>query len=287
MKKNLLLIFLILSLLVSCATKSVATGDTGSAVEDIVAAPVVEPVDVVTEDPVAEVEVSEDIEVGDSDDFVLDESQEDYFETMEAVEVDTSEPMVQEEIAEPETDGSSVLSAVTEDLSMWETPFAEKPEEFISEIIQPSEDTETTVIELPVMDEVVETAPAVEEPEIAAEESIAPAETVSLPVVEDETASVSQNSFMGFVEKLGKFIVAEKLFSFGILTCIVGVIYLIVALIKTSEAHHEKDDYNKALRADREDDDDTASDPMPEDKNDTELSDEDDEFLRTLLGSDN
>ena len=77
----------------------------------------------------------------------------------------------------------------------------------------------------------------------------------------------------------------EKLFSFGMLVCAIGFIYLIVALIKSSSRRDDSSQFNgwnDEPQAPAEE----AETESPEPVQDTGNTDEDDEFLKSLLGED-
>ncbi|MCQ2412764.1 MAG: hypothetical protein MJ057_07370 [Sphaerochaetaceae bacterium] len=278
MKKTLLMIFLILSLLVSCATKTVKPGVQETPADDSLIETTVD----VSESPVVEeITAVEDVVVVEE---IPEEVVEDELpaESVEIVEV-SSESQV---ASEPEFDWSAFIAS---DPSIWEAPITAKAEE--PEVGEAFE-AETAAVEEPV---VTESSAVVEEPsapvETPAVETPAPLETPkavessSATVVEAEKESLSAKQI---IENVGKFIQREKLFSFGVLTIIIGFFYLIIVLIKTSEAHLERKEARNSRRSSRNEESESTyeneSESASSDKSDTSLSDEDDEFLKTLLG---
>ena len=89
------------------------------------------------------------------------------------------------------------------------------------------------------------------------------------------------------LKKIGQFIMREKLLSIGFLTCIIGVIYLIIALVKTRHRRDRFDSYHDYQEDEsyEQEPEKVEAKPAPK-RHDTEPEDEDDEFLRSLLGDD-
>lgn len=279
MKKNLLMIFLILSLLVSCATKTVKPGVQETPADDSLIETTVD----VSESPVVEeITAVEDVVVVEEipEEVVEDELPAESIENVEEVSSES------QEASEPEFDWSAFIAS---DPSIWEAPITAKAEE--PEIVEVVE-AETATTEEP---EVSEPSTVVEEPSAPVDTPVVetPAlleipkavETSSAAAVVVEKQSLSAKQI---IENVGKFIQREKLFSFGVLTIIIGFFYLIIVLIKTSEAHLERKEARNSRRSSRNDESESTyeneSENASSDKSDTSLSDEDDEFLRTLLG---
>ena len=75
----------------------------------------------------------------------------------------------------------------------------------------------------------------------------------------------------------------EKLFSFGLLVCAIGFAYLIIALIRSAapgRGREQSDYWNDTVDPEEE----KPAAESTEEEPDTEVSDEDDEFLKSLLG---
>ena len=168
-----------------------------------------------------------------------------------------------------------LVSSVDGDYTFTEVaPAAEAPVEETPAVAE-AEEVATEASEAPVEVE------ASAEVETAAPE---PVETVSEPeVVESATEAVKEPSaVMAVLEKIGFFIMHEKLLSIGILTCVVGLVYLIIVLIKTADRRPKKSDdyyYNRERAFDEE--------PETQEKTeDVQVSNEDDEFLKNLLSND-
>lgn len=292
MKRTLLVLFLILSLLVSCATKTTNNKDNGvtpnsdsadAASEFSDASPAYESSDAEndsdTEDSFLEAseDASFDFVDGSEDpfaDFVFADF--DFYDEPETFAEVEAEPEVVEDAIQEEYDWSKAFEMPSDSDIDWDAPIAERPQE----------DVETPVEEAPAAQE-SETIPEQETPALV--EVFESAPIVEVPV-EAEPESGFVGSLKSFVEKLGKFVMREKLFSLGVLTCIVGFVYLIISLIKTSEASLDKKYYKvqeksrKVESKHSEDVEVAAEKPETPKTEDVELSGEDDEFLKSLLG---
>lgn len=283
MKKIFICLLVFLLVLVSCTTKSVKSE--APAVEVVEATTVESPAPVtpvVTPVPGPEVQVEP----------VHEEK------TGEGVEIIPEKEVEPEVSAEEAAVAEAVDEALAEDWSKTITaaaPEEEKPVAAASDKTEPeqtaSSDTSKTTA--------------------APSESKEPAQTSSAAKT-SEQSSEKETKNEGLFSKIGHFIANQKLLSIGILTCAIGFIYLVVALIisrrprkvKTPapapEAQEEvsepdvepQNDIEEALRIDsipEEISGKPAGKPErkpAEKKADSKQEDDDDAFLRSLLGED-
>ena len=253
MRKILIIFLTILLLLVSCATKEVKQDEPEM---EVVEATVVETPAPVTPEPALEPELPQEEPLPEPEPEVVD-----------------FEPVVEEPVAEQE---------VTEIEPVVEEPVKEQPEEEDwSKVITAEAPVEQPVAEEP------EAKVTVEEPKPAEEK--APA--TKTPATSTAPASAKKPSFVDKVtdslKKIGQFIMREKLLSIGFLTCIIGVIYLIIALVKSRRPRDRFDSYERPEQPYYEDQEpEVVEEKTAPKRHDTEPEDEDDEFLRSLLGDD-
>lgn len=283
MKKIFICLLVFLLVLVSCTTKSVKSE--APAVEVVEATTVESPAPVtpvVTPVPEPEVQVEP----------VHEEK------TGEGVEIIPEKEVEPEVSAEEAAVAEAVDEAQAEDWSKTITaaaPEEEKPVAAASEKTEPEQ-----------------TASSVTSKTTAApSESKEPAQTPSSAKTSEQSAE-KETKNEGLFSKIGHFIANQKLLSIGILTCVIGFIYLVVALIisrrprkvKTPapapEAQEEvsepdvepQNDIEEALRIDsipEEISGKPAGKPErkpAEKKADSKQEDDDDAFLRSLLGED-
>ena len=283
MKKIFICLLVFLLVLVSCTTKSVKSE--APAVEVVEATTVESPAPVtpvVTPVPEPEVQVEP----------VHEEK------TGEGVEIIPEKEVEPEVSAEEAAVAEAVDEALAEDWSKTITaaaPEEEKPVAAASEKTEPEQ-----------------TASSVTSKTTAApSESKEPAQTPSAAKTSEQSAE-KETKKEGLFSKIGHFIANQKLLSIGILTCVIGFIYLVVALIisrrprkvKTPapapEAQEEvsepdvepQNDIEEALRIDsipEEISGKPAGKPErkpAEKKADSKQEDDDDAFLRSLLGED-
>ncbi|MBQ2049115.1 MAG: hypothetical protein II493_01735 [Spirochaetales bacterium] len=283
MKKIFICLLVFLLVLVSCTTKSVKSE--APAVEVVEATTVESPAPVtpvVTPVPGPEVQVEP----------VHEEK------TGEGVEIIPEKEVEPEVSAEEAAVAEAVDEALAEDWSMTITaaaPEEEKPVAAASDKTEPEQ-----------------TASSVTSKTTAApSESKEPAQTPSAAKTSEQSAE-KETKKEGLFSKIGHFIANQKLLSIGILTCAIGFIYLVVALIisrrprkvKTPapapEAQEEvsepdvepQNDIEEALRIDsipEEISGKPAGKPErkpAEKKADSKQEDDDDAFLRSLLGED-
>ena len=283
MKKIFICLLVFLLVLVSCTTKSVKSE--APAVEVVEATTVESPAPVtpvVTPVPEPEVQVEP----------VHEEK------TGEGVEIIPEKEVEPEVSAEEAAVAEAVDEALAEDWSKTITaaaPEEEKPVAAASEKTEPEQ-----------------TASSVTSKTTAAQsESKEPAQTPSAAKTSEQSAE-KETKKEGLFSKIGHFIANQKLLSIGILTCVIGFIYLVVALIisrrprkvKTPapapEAQEEvsepdvepQNDIEEALRIDsipEEISGKPAGKPErkpAEKKADSKQEDDDDAFLRSLLGED-
>ena len=263
MRKFLIILLSILLLLVSCATKvdnqeepelPFVESTPEETPAPVVPEPEPEPV-VPQEEPVLEPEPEPEPKL-EPEPVVVEPVVE---QEVIIVPVVIEEPAVEQP---SEEDWSKVITA--------SAPVEEQPQE------QPQEEPEPEVKETTVEETkpVEEKAPAVTQTPANAQETAKPAIN---PSFVDKATDI--------LKKIGQFIMKEKLMSIGFLTCFIGVIYLIVALVKTRRPRDRFDSYYSYQDKDYEEQEPVVEDPKPwQKKQDTEPEDEDDEFLRSLLG---
>ncbi|MCR5442740.1 MAG: hypothetical protein K6E89_03195 [Sphaerochaetaceae bacterium] len=260
MRKILIIFLTILLLLVSCATKEVKQDE--PEMEVVEAAVVETPAPVVAQEPALEPEIPQEETVPESEPEIVD------------FEPTTEEPVAEQEVTE------------TEPAS--EEPVSEQPaEEDWSMVITASAPVEQPAAEEPEVKETAEAKETVEETKPAEEK----ASVAKTPAATSAPASAKKPSFVDKVtdtlKKIGQFIMREKLLSIGFLTCIIGVIYLIIALVKSRRPRDRFDSYNRPEEQYYEDQEPESFEEKPAPKTrDTEPESEDDEFLRSLLGDD-
>ena len=256
MRKFLIILLSILFLLVSCATKEVKQDEPEI---EVIEATVVETPAPVVPEPSSEPVVPH--------------------EEPAPEPVPEPEPEPEPVVVEPVTEQEIIEPVRTEEIVVVEQP----SEEDWSMVITASAPVE----ENPQEEEPEVKETTVEEPKPAEEKAPAVAET---PAKTTETAKTAKEpSFVDKVtdilKKIGQYIVKEKLLSIGFLTCIIGVIYLIVALVKTRRPRDRFDSYYGYQDNNYEDQEPEVETPKPgQKKQDLEPEDEDDEFLRSLLG---
>ncbi len=134
-----------------------------------------------------------------------------------------------------------------------------------------------TSSEQPVSQEAEEEKPVVEETASQVKEE-KPSAPVSIP---SQAAPVQPKSEPSVFDRILLFISNEILFSVGLLVCFIGLVYFIIALVRSGSRPSRRRKPNR---------DDKVSEPSETvDANasdDSDLSDEDDEFLKALLGED-
>ena len=251
MRKILIIFLTILLLLVSCATKEVKQDEPEM---EVVEATVVETPAPITPEPALEPELPPEEPLPEPEPEVVD------FEPV------AEEPVAEQEVTEPE-------------------PVVEEP---VTE--QPAEEDWSKVItaEAPVEQPVAEESEVKETTETKPEEEKAPAVKTQTSMA---VAAAKEPSFVDKVtdvlKKIGQFIMREKLLSIGFLTCIIGVFYLIIALVKTRHRRDRFDSYHDYQEDEsyEQEPEKVEAKPAPK-RHDTEPEDEDDEFLRSLLGDD-
>lgn len=170
------------------------------------------------------------------------------------------------------------------------------PEEEVTEVVEPEE----TVFEVP-----EEEAPVVEQT-IAESDWSKPIASSEQPVVEEKPktepptqpaftttseqprpaatrpaapAPVQTEQEASVLDKVITFISHEILFSVGLLVCAVGLIYFIIALVRSSSSRARRKAKRNSQAAE-------VSEKPEESTSDSDLSDEDDEFLKALLRED-
>ena len=284
MKKIFICLLVFLLVLVSCTTKSVKSE--APAVEVVEAATVESPAPVtpvVTPVPGPEVQVEP----------VHEEK------TGEGVEIIPEKEVEPEVSAEEAAVAEAVDEALAEDWSKTITAAAPEEEKPVAAASDKTTEPEQTASS----DTSKTTA--------APSESKEPAQTSSAAKTSEQSAE-KETKKEGLFSKIGHFIANQKLLSIGILTCAIGFIYLVVALIisrrprkvKTPapapEAQEEvsepdvepQNDIEEALRIDsipEEISGKPAGKPErkpAEKKADSKQEDDDDAFLRSLLGED-
>ena len=284
MKKIFICLLVFLLVLVSCTTKSVKSE--APAVEVVEATTVESPAPVtpvVTPVPGPEVQVEP----------VHEEK------TGEGVEIIPEKEVEPEVSAEEAAVAEAVDEALAEDWSKTITAAAPEEEKPVAAASDKTTEPE-------------QTASSVTSKTTAAQsESKEPAQTPSAAKTSEQSAE-KETKKEGLFSKIGHFIANQKLLSIGILTCVIGFIYLVVALIisrrprkvKTPapapEAQEEvsepdvepQSDIEEALRIDsipEEISGKPAGKPErkpAEKKADSKQEDDDDAFLRSLLGED-
>ncbi len=242
MKKTVLAVSLVLLLLVSCATKKNVEPEPEP---EVVQATVVEQFDPVEEPSSA---VSEEVvnvpteEVAESTQLIPDEEVIEEQPASEEVVFDSpEEPAPTQEETLPESDWGHVFTKDDQgEVTASEPEAVSQPSE--ASISSPQKEVVTTTA----------AAPAVQES----------------PVQEKEPS---------VFDRIVLFISHEILFSIGLLVCAVGVIYFIVALVRSSSRRSKRSSRKMEK---------TSSEPAEkksEEQSDAELADEDDEFLKALL----
>ncbi|MBQ7645301.1 MAG: hypothetical protein IJS84_09785, partial [Spirochaetales bacterium] len=98
-------------------------------------------------------------------------------------------------------------------------------------------------------------------------------------------AAPADKGFKATVKKIGDFIMKEKLFSFGMLVCGIGLVFLIVSLIKSSSKRDDSSGF-KGFDEEPQTQEEEPEKESEEPVQDTQTADEDDEFLKSLLGED-
>ena len=274
MKRVFLFLTVFLLILVSCSTKSVKQAE--PEVEEVEAT--------VVETSVPEIVV------------VTPESEQES-------QPEPADPEEETSASEEQAEDTEILPE--EEVVIVETPVdAEQAAEVIEEIVEAlmEEDwSKAITASAPVDDK-----PSVHEPEIAqAVSSEQPETTETVPVSSDSSLSAADATSSdekkqaeksdGLINRIGNFIVRQKLLSMGILIFCIGVIYLITALIissrpkkyrrKISSAEAEED--TAETDAEPESGEGKTESSKPSSKADFSSQQEDDDaFLRSLLGED-
>ena len=206
MRKFLIILLSILLLLVSCATKEVKQDEPEI---EVIEATVVETPAPVVPEPEPEPVIPQEEPVPEPEPEPEPES-----EPQPVVE-----PVVEQEVI--------IVPVVVEE------PAVEQPsEEDWSMVITASAPVEETPEE-PETKEATETKPT-EEKAPASAQTTAKAEEAAKPAANPSFVDKITDVF----KKIGQFIMKEKLMSIGFLTCIIGAIYLIVALISKGTNHY-------------------------------------------------
>lgn len=267
MKRYLLILFLILSLLVSCTTKSVKTDE--SPVEFVEAA-IVEN----TREEIVGTQTEQPETVFEEPAVTTDES---VSETEAPVEDSTSEESVTENLTE---ETSEYIINPEED---WSYIFEQAPAQTTENI---SEETAEEVLETSAQDAEI----------LASSDIITVSEAKKVPEPEkiENSANYVSNGTPdtpdkdSIIWKVGNFIVKEKLLSAGILTVVLGLLYLIIVLIKTTSFPGKKSGGFGHDETKTSDEQAVTTVKKKSDKHsDVSYSDDDEEFLRQLLESDN
>ena len=218
----------------------------------------------------------------------------------------TEEEKPQEAEAEPEEKPEVVVEQVIVGPEVGELEIKEvTPEEAVETLSEtdwsyvftaPEEGSEEVA---PIVEVIVKTpqdAPVVEEKPAAPQKTTTTA-PATVSATTSSASSAAEDKGPSIFTEIGNFIISEKLLSTGLLVCFVGIIFLIVVLIRTSEARkrhlirkeakaiikRDEEAARAAAEASREEETkvETASEGKP-----SEPEDEDDEFLRALLGDD-
>lgn len=254
MKKYVLTVSLVLLLLVSCATKKAETEVIPETVETTVIEqlpPTVSEVSEVSEDVVPPVEES--------------------FVPQQETSVETVVPETEVAVSEEVTPSTATVEAASE-----EAPVTDWGYVFTS----PSSPSETEEAAQPVKSEEVKSTSS----------KPSAVEASKAPVIEEENEP--QNT--SFITKFAYFFAHETLFSLGLLVCLGGLIYFIIALVKSSgmiekkkPAVREAEPSQPSQTSQTDQTDQTKEDVEPQDSSSGFNSeDENDEFLRALLGED-
>lgn len=254
MKKYVLTVSLVLLLLVSCATKKAETEVIPETVETTVIEqlpPTVSEVSEVSEDVVPPVEES--------------------FVPQQETSVETVVPEAEVAVSEEVTTTTGTVEAASE-----EAPVTDWGYVFTS----PSSPSETEEAAQPVKSEEVKSTSS----------KPSAVEASKAPVIEEENEP--QNT--SFITKFAYFFAHETLFSLGLLVCLGGLIYFIIALVKSSgmiekkkTAVREAEPSQPSQTSQTDQTDQTKEDVEPQDSSSGFNSeDENDEFLRALLGED-
>ena len=250
MKKYVLTVSLVLLLLVSCATNKAETEVIPETIETTVIEqlpPAVSEVSEVSEDVVPPVEES--------------------FVPQQETSVETVVPKAEVAVSEEVTPTTGTVEAASE-----EAPVTDWGYVFTS----PSSPSEAEEAAQPVKTEEVKSTSS--KPS-AVEASKAPA------IEEHEPQKTS------FITKFAYFFAHETLFSLGLLVCLGGLIYFIIALVKSSGMIEKKKpavrEAEPSQPSQTSQTDQTKEDVEPQDSSSGFNSeDENDEFLRALLGED-
>lgn len=276
--KRFLAILLCLILLVSCATKKTPVPDFPEEATVGEAITVVDLENVSEEEDVLSVE-AEVTEVPD----LVEELEEDFLVETE----DNVDDVIEDDVTEDDFIKDNSIEEVFDDEASDDSSIDDIGSFVFSEAA-PEVPEEEPVEEIAVPEEIVVETSVVEE-------VVAPVAIAQVPAAQNDETDVELSfvdKLSSFVQKTGSFIVREKLFSVGILSIFVGIVYLIIALIKTSDRHRKHEDYSDVEYEDEEESD-FFSDPIKtptkkkdRSKVDLDLTTEDDEFLRNLLGED-
>lgn len=250
MKKYVLTVSLVLLLLVSCATKKAETEVIPETVETTVIEqlpPTVSEVSEVSEDVVPPVEES--------------------FVPQQETSVETVVPEVEVAVSEEVTPSTATVEAASE-----EAPVTDWGYVFTS----PSSPSETEEAAQPVKSEEVKSTSS----------KPSAVEASKAPVIEEHEP---QNT--SFITKFAYFFAHETLFSLGLLVCLCGLIYFIIALVKSSGMIEKRKpavrEAEPSQLSQTSQTDQTKEDVEPQDSSSGFNSeDENDEFLRALLGED-
>ena len=259
MKRVLLVLFLVLSLLVSCASST--KGNDSQTISE----------QQQTQTTAVETPVPE----------------EDKLSAETEIVVPQEEPAAE---TEPETEEQPVAEQV---IAEEVTPVAEIPEESASvsdeldwsQVISAAPDAaaEETAAEgeqaAPQMEQTVEVAPAQEKKaETPAPE---PVKAQSQPTAAAKRPSSFVDNLTSLIKKVGNFVADQILLSVGIFVCIGGMIYLIAALVISGRRDREKARSGRRNAKSRDEDSESfrpSSDSDPE---------TDEDFLKRLLGDGN
>lgn len=248
MKRFLLILFLVLSLLVSCATKapkseSPAQQTQSSAIDD---SPAQE-----QENSPEEPEVLAPVE-----------------EAAAETEPDSEEqPVVEQEVVEE--------TAPVEEAPEETVPVAD--EQDWSQVISAAP-AATVEEQKPQAEPVVEAAPAQTKTE---ERTAEPAKAQSQVTTAARRPSSLADKLIAFIKKVGNFVADQVLLSIGIFVCIGGLIYLIAALVISGRRDRERARARSRKKRAMEEDSEAFS---PSSDTDPET---DEDFLKRLLGDGN
>ena len=300
MKKIFVCLLIFLLVLVSCTSKSVKADKTTDVevvepkVEETLAPAV--PVEIPVQEPEVQVEsdageqTAEVIEILPTEEIIVEGP---VVEENPEVAIEIADILAEEDWSQAIT-GSAPEEVQTVEVEITEQPVSEQPSSVSSQTASESSvSTQTSHTQTP-----------------------APEKEASASTTESKT--VDKTEAEGFFSKIGHFIAEQKLLSIGILTCMIGIVYLIVALLISRRPKKEK----KAKEQEQETEDE-VSEPDTEPQTDIEealridfippeissvkpaakpavkpaekasvkpeepkLEDEDDAFLRSLLGVD-